>query len=203
MDRDQCSKEGPIMTAEKRGRTAPTVDLTPTLLARLREGEAAAADLLDRIYREKLICFCLGYLDRRDEAEDVVQEVFYRVLKSTTVPDDFRAWIYKICRNRCLDTLRSRRRRRDDGTLPTGSHLDARLTGNLTRLVRGERWQRLRQLVEALPAAQREVLHLRYAEGLSRAEIGQVLDLDEKRVKSRLYHAMEKLRLHDSLAEDS
>jgi RNA polymerase sigma-70 factor (ECF subfamily) len=129
-----------------------------------------------------------------------VQEVFCRVLDNPTVPDNFRAWIYKICRNRCLDVLRSRRRRPDDGTLPTGSNLDAALTGNLTRLVRNERWKRLREVVEALPADQREVLQLRYAEGLSRAEIAEVLGLDEKRVKSRLYHAMEKVRLHDSLA---
>ena len=58
-------------------------------------------------------------------------------------------------------------------------------------------------VVASLPADQREVLHLRYAEGLSRAEIAEVLELDEKLVKSRLYHGMEKLRLHDSLVDDS
>ena len=177
------------------------LDMTPTLVARLRDGQEDAADLLLRLYRDKLIGFCHGYVGARDEAEDIVQEVFCRVLESTTVPENFRAWIYKICRNRCLDIVRSRGRRRDDGTLPTGSHLGAALTGQLTGLVRGERWERLREVVEALPADQREVLHLRYAEGLSRAEIGEVLELEEKLVKSRLFHAMEKLRLHDSLAD--
>jgi len=191
------------MATEGQGGTAAVIDLTPTLVARLRDGDEKAAGLLDRLYREKLICFCHGYLGGRDEAEDVVQEVFCRVLESTTVPRNFRAWVYKISRNRCLDIRRSRGRRRDDGTLPTGSHLDAQLTGHLTGLVRGERWERLRELVEALPADQREVLHLRYAEGLSRAEIAEVLELDEKRVKSRLYHGLEKLRLHDSLAGGS
>ena len=179
------------------------LDMTPTLVARLRGGHEDAADLLVRLYREKLICFCHGYVGERDEAEDVVQEVFCRVLESTTVPENFRAWIYKICRNRCLDIVRSRDRRRDDGTLPTGSHLGAGLTGQLTGLVRGERWERLRQVVEDLPADQREVLQLRYAEGLSRVEIAEVLELEEKLVKSRLFHAMEKLRLHDSLADGS
>jgi len=191
------------MATEGQGGTTSLVDLTPTLVERLRDGDEDAAGLLDRLYREKLICFCHGYLGGRDEAEDVVQEVFCRVLENTTIPRNFRAWIYKISRNRCLDIRRSRGRRRDDGTLPTGSHLDAQLTGHLTGLVRGERWERLRELVEALPADQREVLHLRYAEGLSRAEIAEVLDLDEKRVKSRLYHGLEKLRAHDSLAGGS
>lgn len=177
------------------------IDLTPTLVARLRDGSEEAADLLVRLYREKLICFCHGYLGSREEAEDVVQDVFYRVLRSAAVPDSFRAWIYRICRNRCLDLRRSRGRRRDDGTLPTGSRVDAQLTGNLTKLIRGEQAEHLRRLVESLPPDQREVLHLRYAEGLSRAEIAEVLAIDEKLVKSRLYHGMEKLRLHDSLVD--
>ncbi len=191
------------MTSQEPDRIPTNTDLTPTLIGHLRDGNADAADLLERIYREKLICFCLGYLRRRDEAEDVVQEVFYRVLTSVTVPENFRAWIYKICRNRCLDLVRSRGRRRDNDSLPDPSRLDAELTGYLTQMVRGEQWDALRRLVASLPADQREVLHLRYAEGLSRAEIAEVLEIDEKLVKSRLYHGMEKLRLHDSLVDDS
>ncbi len=192
---------GPTERSGHEGGSHSTIDLTPTLVGRLRCGDEQAAELLDQLYREKLICFCIGYVGRRDAAEDVVQDVFCRVLDSSTAPDNFRAWIYKICRNRCLDVLRSRRRHPEDATMPSGSHLGAVLTGNLTRLVRNERWQRLREIVEGLPHDQRELLQLRYAEGLSRAEIAEVLDLDEKRVKSRLYHAMEKLRLHDSLAD--
>jgi RNA polymerase sigma-70 factor (ECF subfamily) len=177
------------------------VDLTPTLVANLRGGDTGAADLLDKLYRERLVCFCHGYLDSRDEAEDVVHDVFCRVIESKTVPENFRAWIYKVSRDRCLALQRSRGRPRDAETRPSGSDLDDQLTGHLTGEASGERWERLRRIVEELPADQREVLHLRYAEGLSRADIAEVLELDEGAVKSRLYHAMEKLRFHDSLAE--
>jgi RNA polymerase sigma-70 factor (ECF subfamily) len=199
----EAGEEEQVMVPDEQDGHSPQVDLTPTLVARLRDGDGQAAELLDRLYREKLIGFCHGYLGGRDEAEDVVQEVFYRVLRSKTVPESFRAWLYRICRNRCLDIRRSRGRRPEDGTLPTGSRLDAGLTGHLTRLVRAERWEHLRKLVEALPATQREVLHLRYAEDLSRAEIAEVLEIDEKLVKSRLFHGLEKLRLHDSLMNGS
>ena len=175
------------------------------LMAQLQQGQTLALDHLYHRYAKKLYTFChyTTHSQNRQDSEDLVQDVFYRVLESPTVPESFRAWIYRICRNRCLDVLRSRGRRRDDGTLPSGSHLGARVTGQLTGLVRGERWGHLRRVVEELPADQREVLHLRYAEGLSRAEIAEVLELDEKLVKSRLFHAMEKLRVHDSLAEGS
>lgn len=177
------------------------LDLTPTLIAHLREGRAGAGQLLDRMYRERLIGFCLGYLGDRDRAEDVVQDVFVRVLRSDAVPGSFRAWIYRICRNRCLDVNRNLARRRDDRPLPAPSLLRAQTTGHLTRLVRGERHERLRELMRELPAEQHEVLLLRYGEGLSRLEIAEVLGIPEKLVKSRLFHGLEKLRLHDSLAD--
>jgi RNA polymerase sigma-70 factor (ECF subfamily) len=114
---------------------------------------------------------------------------------------NFRAWIYKIARNRCLDVIRSRGRRPDDQGLPTASRLDADLTGCLTRLVRREQRAHLKRALAELPESQREVLHLRYAENLSRAEIADVLDLPEPLVKSRLYEGMVILRTHDSLLD--
>lgn len=179
------------------------VDLTPSLVAHLRDGHTTAGAMLDELYRQKLIHFCHGYLGSRDDAEDVVQEVFFRVLKNSAVPDNFRAWIYKICRNRCLDVQRARSRKRDNRVLPDASFLDARLTGNLTRLVRREQRSRLRHLLAALPANQREILRLRYAEGLSRAEIADVLEIPEPLVKSRLYESLKTLRQHTSLVDGS
>jgi RNA polymerase sigma-70 factor (ECF subfamily) len=167
----------------------------------LRAGDSKAGALLTEAYRRNLVRFCWGYLKSKEEAEDAVQDVFCKVLSSQTVPDDFRAWIYRIARNRCLDILRSRSRRRDDKVLPTESKLAMELTGNLTRMVRRELHSKLLQLLEALPMHQREVLHLRYTEGLSRAEVAQVLDIPANLVKSRLFKGLQKLRAHKSLTD--
>lgn len=176
-------------------------DLTPELVARLRSGDGEAGRVICDLYHPPLMRFCFRYLDSRDEAEDVVQEVFLRVLGSDAVPDNFRAWIYKIARNRCLDVIRSRGRRVDDQDMPEASRINADLTGCLTRLVRREQQAHLRRALAELPENYREVLHLRYVEDLSRVDIAQVLDLDEKVVKSRLYEGMVKLRAHDSFQE--
>ncbi|MFH1844202.1 MAG: sigma-70 family RNA polymerase sigma factor [bacterium] len=179
----------------------PASDLTPTLVCRLRAGHTLAGGLLDELYRKALIRFSLGYLHSFEEAEDVVQEVFFRVLRSDNIPDNFRAWIYKICRNRCLDFLRARGRKRDDQPLPSEPQIAAQLTGNLTRLVRGEQRSRLWRLLATLSDNQREVLLLRYTESLTRAEIADVLDIPESVVKSRLYEGLERLRQHTSLVD--
>ena len=179
----------------------PAVDLTPSLVLRLRQGDSAAGALLDEIYRQKLIRFCFGYLGDAEAAEDVVQDVFCKVLEDHTIPDNFRAWVYRISRNRCLDVLRTRARKKESHQLPSESQLDAEITGNLTRLVRCEQKARLRHLLAGLPANQREVLRLRYTEDLSRAEIAEVLSIRESVVKSRLFEGVEKLRQHESLEE--
>ncbi len=187
--------------SEPQGARHSLSDLTPTLVSRLRGGDPEAGKLLCDLFHPPLMRFCFRYLASEEEAEDVVQEVFLRVLKNDALPENFRAWIYKIARNRCLDVIRSQGRRRDDQAMPTASHLDADLTGCLTRLVRREQRAHLRRTLAELPESQREVLHLRYAEDLSRAEIAEGLELPEPVVKSRLYEGMVKLRAHDSLLD--
>lgn len=116
----------------------PRVDLTPTLVGRLREGSETAGRMLEELYRGRLVRFCQGYVGSMSEAEDIVQDVFLRVHASDVVPDDFRAWIYRISRNRCLDVVRSRKRRRDDASLPEDSPLGSGAIGELTHLIRSE-----------------------------------------------------------------
>lgn len=186
-----------------RGQDRAVRDLTPSLVLRLREGHADAAGMLDSLYRQRLIRFCLAYLENREDAEDVVQDVFCRVLESNALPEYFRAWIYEITRNRCIDRLRSEGRRPDGESLLASADFVAHVTGNLTRLVKRERREKLWERFASLPADQREVLLLRYTEGLSRAEISVVLGIPENLVKHRIYNGLERLREHESLAGDA
>ncbi len=190
------------MTNESEASGGLPEDLTPSLIDNMRAGRPEAGRILDVMYRAKLINFCYRYVGAPDVAEDIVQDVFVKVLQNETVPDNFKAWIYKICRNRCLDVLRTSSRRRDDKSLPAASQLQDQMTGFLTRLVEGERLDHLQKLVDDMPEDQREALMLRYGESLSRAEIAEVLDVSEGIVKSKLYHGLERLRTHESLIDD-
>lgn len=176
-------------------------DLTPSLVMKVRAGDVTAGELLDRLYRQPLVRFCYGYLGCLEDAEDAVQEVFCRVLRATDIPDNFRAWLYRIARNHCLNVRRDRARRNEAGGLSPDSQLALHQTGELTRLARRELHSRLGHLLGVLSEAQREVLRLRYAEGLSRAEIAYVLEIPEPVVKSRLFEALSKLRQHTSLLD--
>ncbi len=180
-----------------------TRHLTPALVEKLRGGDPGAGPLLDELYRDVLFRCCWGYLGSTEEAEDAVQDVCFKVLSAKQVPDHFRPWLYRVARNHCLNVLRSRGRRVRGQQLPAASQLGVALTGQLTRLANQEFQSRLRELVSDLSDAQREVLRLRYVEGLSRGEIAEVLELEESVVKSRLFEGLKRLREQVSLLEGS
>ncbi|HNQ23706.1 MAG TPA: sigma-70 family RNA polymerase sigma factor [Phycisphaerae bacterium] len=169
-------------------------DLTPSLLVRLRTGDPQAGELLNRLYREAVLRFCFACLQDREEAEDALQDIFCRVLEAGQVPDAFRCWLYRVARNHCAGVLREWARHGRAKPLPTPSRLGRDATGQLTRLVRREEQAKLAELVACLPLEYREVLSLRYVEGLTRAEIAEVLEIPESLVKSRLFTGLRELR---------
>ncbi|MFH1747773.1 MAG: sigma-70 family RNA polymerase sigma factor [Planctomycetota bacterium] len=176
-------------------------DLTPSLVLRLRAGENDAGIMLNELYREAMLRFCLGYLGDPEQAEDAVQTIFYKVLHTPAVPERFRPWIYRIARNHCLNMRRDRARRKSGVDLPNESQLHLSAIGALSRLVKHEQQAHVAHLLAALPAEFREALHLRYGENLNRSEIAEILDIPESVVKSRLYEGLKKLREHSSMLE--
>mgnify|MGYP001560519400 CR=1 FL=1 len=182
--------------------TRPSEDPTPSLIAGLRTKAPEAAAELHRLYREALLRFCWGYLGRMEEAEDAVQDISFKVLSATDIPDAFRPWIYKIARHHCLNLVRQRAARKDGAALPAASQIYEALTGQLTQLVKDEARSNLAEMVQALEESQREVLRLRYVEDLSRTEIAHVLDIPESVVKSRIFEGLRKLREHASRLEE-
>ncbi len=167
-------------------------EATVALTSLLSKKAGEAAELFHRLYRDALIRFCFGYLGQVEEAEDAAQEITVKILNAPTIPEHFRPWLYKVARNHCLKTLKSRSRR--DLELVRPSQIPGAITGHLTRMVRDEMQVRLTEAFQRLTDEQREVLRLRYVEDLSRVEIAEVLELSEPLVKSRLFEGIKRLR---------
>ena len=173
-------------------KTSPSADEAQRLVRLLNSKDPQAGDLLQRLHRDALTRFCLGYVGRIEEAEDAVQEVFLKVVQSPVVPGHFRPWLYKIARNHCLK--RARKRAARDGQISQPSQIPDAVTGQLTRLVNDEFRARVAEAFSVLPDDQREMLRLRYVENLSRAEIAEVLEVAEPLVKSRLFEGLKTMR---------
>jgi RNA polymerase sigma-70 factor (ECF subfamily) len=169
-----------------------TGDPSRSLVDLLNRRDEAAGELLHKLHRDALTRFCFGYLGRIEEAEDAVQEIFLKVVQAPTVPEHFRPWLYKIARNHCLKCARKNANR--GGQMLQPSQIPEAITGQLTRMVNDEAQARLAEAFVALSDDQREILRLRYVEGLSRSEIAEVMEMAESRVKSRLFEGLKALR---------
>lgn len=165
-----------------------------TLHRRLVAGQLAAFDVLYARHERPLFAFLRRQLDGDvGEAEDVLHETFLSLLKEKAPPArSFKAWLYQVARNLCLN--RARTRRRGAGALGREAAGAARhVTPPEGALAQAQLVGLVRQAVERLPAEQAELYQLR-ANGLSLDEVAQVVGVPVGTVKSRLHSLLARLR---------
>ena len=143
------------------------------------------------------------WLTRNDhDAEDVVQEAYFRALKffHGYRGGDAKAWLLQVVRRACFNFLNKRKSRDLFESLDEQIHGEATTTDNPEKqLLRCADRQLVRQALEELPLHFREALVLRELEGLSYQQIAGITDVPIGTVMSRLARARD--QLHDRLAQ--
>jgi len=166
------------------------------VVQRVRAGEVALFEILMRRYNQRLYRTARSILGDADEAEDVMQEAYVRAyahLDQFAGRASFATWLTKIAVHEAL--ARARRRGRfaalgpvsewdGDSVFALRSPVDVEHQA-ATREVR----RMIETAIEELPAPYRAVFLLREVEELSTAETGEILDLCEQTVKTRLHRA--------------
>ena len=180
------------------------------LMQAYREGNPRAFELLLARHERKVWNFLRRSVGDPTTAEDLLQEVFLRVIRAQADwkgEAKFTTWVYAIARNLCIDHAR-RAVHRGARSLdaPTGAHLDVEASETLhDRLAAdardaegltsdGQVRARVDEAVAALPPDQREVFLLREVMDMPFAEIAAVVGAPEPTVKSRMRYALERLR---------
>ena len=173
-------------------------------LVRLAQsGEEAAFEELIRRHQQRVFGLVSGILRRREDVEDVVQQVFLKVFVSLKRFDQraaFSTWLYKISVNECWDYLRKKKVRplvyEADLSEEQVSRLDGVVSADqpaTSSSDRAEARDLLERMMEKLPQQDRELLVLKEVEGFSVEEIGEVLGLNVNTVKVRLFRARGRL----------
>ena len=158
---------------------------------RLAAGEAGA---INECYAA-LGPMVLGYLRRfvpRDDAEDVLQRVFYEVWRNRDRYDPTRsleAWVLGIARKRAIDLLR----RRHANVVPIDELRDIAGDDGRELAERYARASEVRAALERLPREQREVLTLAYFGDLTQTEISDRLGVPLGTVKARTFRGLRRL----------
>ncbi|MBM3667668.1 MAG: sigma-70 family RNA polymerase sigma factor, partial [Actinobacteria bacterium] len=159
------------------------------LVTLTRRGHQHAFEALVERYQSRLLGFCRQMLGSTEDAEDVLQEVFvaaYNAMIADEREIAVRPWLYRICRNRCLNHLRKPTADGQD-TMDTMPHMNGVTT--LERVQNREEFRNLLADVSHLPETQRSALLLREIEAMSYEEIAQAMDTTVPGVKSLLVRA--------------
>lgn len=196
---------------EPAGRRGAELTSDEELVRRLERGEAAALRQLMERYRGPLHGYLCRMLGSAEDADDLFQDTFLRVLRHAGRFDPkraFKPWLYAIATNLARNAFRSRSYRDAvplDRPDEDGCALVAQLAGDgrppVEAAERAESAQVVRAAVDELPEKGRAALVLFYYQGLSYEEIAEALEIPVGTVKSRIHNAM--ARLAKALAPDS
>jgi RNA polymerase sigma-70 factor, ECF subfamily len=186
------------------------------LMMRFQGGDQSAFARLVRRHKTPVYNFILRSVRSREVAEDLVQDVFVKVVQNAAEfkhEARFSTWAYTIARNVCIDHLRKAALRRhpsldqaannnsgEDGPTLGERIADSHFGAAVDRVAIGtELGQRITRAVEELPPEQREVFLLREVANVPFKEIAEIVGVPENTTKSRMRYALE--RLQQALAE--
>jgi RNA polymerase sigma factor (sigma-70 family) len=159
------------------------------LIAMTRRGQHAAFEVLFARYQSRLLAFCRHMLTSREDAEDVLQEVFAAAFNAVLADDraiNVRPWLYRIARNRSLNHLR---RASAIGVDSMDVHYADNGLSTGERVLRRESFRLLLGDVKGLPETQRTALLLREIDALSYEQIAAAMETTVPSVKSLLVRA--------------
>ncbi len=183
--------------------------IAPTLLARVAKGEQQAFSQLYDLSSTLLFSIALRILGQREEAAELLQEVYLEIWSKVVRYDVSRgtpiAWLITLTRSRALDRLRMRSTRaRPPFVQAVNSQTTPPVEDYNPPPVEAQADQELRTQVSTilatLPHAQQQAIELAYYEGLTHTEISVRLGQPVEAVKTRLKLGMAKLR--ESLRHD-
>jgi RNA polymerase sigma-70 factor (ECF subfamily) len=157
--------------------------------------DPAAFQLLYERHWTSVYRYLRARTGRDDDAADLAATTFERAFaglpRYRPEASGFRAWLLRIARNAAIDASR---RRRPTERIEATEVFELSDPGPEARLLDAERSRELRALVAELPEPQREAIVLRYAAGLTAAEIGSVISKSEAATQKLLTRALARLK---------
>ena len=174
----------------------PTDGQERDIVQRARSGDQQALGELYDLYFPRIYRYMLARTGNPAEAEDVTEEVFVRVLGGISGfqwrQAPFAAWLFRIAHNQLVSYARKNGARRHDA--PLSASIADRVPDPLVRVEDRLFFEQILDVARALPQAQREVLWLRFAVGLSVSDTARALGKQEGNVKVLQHKAIARLQ---------
>jgi RNA polymerase sigma-70 factor, ECF subfamily len=187
------SRSEPRRLEDPRAATGGDPDQADVLAA---QRDRSAFDVLYRRYLDRVYGYAFYQLRDHHDAEDATERTFLAALRA--LPEfraegaTFRAWLFRIAHNTIVNARRSRSRRRTE-PLPDGLERIAPNADPAGLVLEADETRRVLRAVAELPEDRRQVVLLRFVDGLSSREIGQVMDRSEGAARVLLHRALRDL----------
>lgn len=175
----------------------PERALDAALFQRIARGDALAFRELTTLHLAMIVTYATRILGNAADAEDVAQETFLRVWQKAADYEPrsrARTWLLAIAHNLALDRLRRRKTRREEPVGDDGEDLGPGSEEPNRLLLRKSTALEVRRALDALPERQKMALLLCHEQGLSGAEIAEVLNATPEATESLLARGRRALR---------
>ena len=168
-------------------------DADISIVERYLAGDMTAFDELMIRYERQIFRVCYRFVNNRDDAMDLAQEVFIKAfehLPNFRRESSMKTWLYRIAMNHCINHVKKNAREFVEITEGIGS------TRSSVHADMEDREQRehFRSLVKRLPPKQKAILEMRINEQLSYEEIATMSGRSISTIKASVFFALEKLR---------
>jgi RNA polymerase sigma-70 factor (ECF subfamily) len=176
------------------------------LMLRVKRGDAAAFEELVDKYKQPVLNLCYRTVRDQTEAEDIAQNVFVQVFKSSDryrVEAKFSTWLFTIARNLCLNEIRRRSRHpaesleaaeNPENENASRQFEDRKNTSAPDLLLRDELTSKVEEALAALPENQRTAILLFKEKEMSYEDISNILDCSLSATKSLIHRGRETLK---------
>ncbi len=173
-------------------------DRVSQLLVRIGRQDQSAFEELYKAFSRKVYAYVLNMLKDHVRAEEVLVDTMYQVWRNPTQfrgDSQFSTWLIGVARNKALMVFRGRRpdEVHDDLDDVAETAIDESEDG-YAQLAQKQRTDGVRHCMDRLSDEHRECLHLVFYEGYSLAEVAAVQRCPENTVKTRLFHARQKIK---------
>ena len=173
--------------------TANDSEADNSIVERYLAGDMTAFDELMIRYERQIYRVCYRFVNNRDDAMDLAQEVFIKAfehLSSFRRESSMKTWLYRIAMNHCINHVKKNAReyvelKENVGSTRASVHSD---------MEDREQRELFRTLVKKLPPKQKAILEMRIHEQLSYEEIATMSNRSVSTIKASVFFALEKLR---------
>ena len=167
------------------------------LMLRVKEGDLDQLGLLFERYHRSLYRFFYTLSRSVEESEDLVQTVFYRILKYRTQfrgDGEFKAWMFHIAKNVSHDRFKKKRPQALEAIENWQERLEDDAPTQVQQLMEQDDLELLKRALQLLDAEKREVLIMSKLQGMKYKEIGTILGCEENAVKVKVFRALKALK---------